>query len=116
MRRAYERRGGRYASDMTDEEWALIASFMPARKRTGGPRTTALRGVCDALLYIAATGYQWAMIPKDFPPPQPLRCWHIRRNQRPFFVRRVACIAKVIAAIFRTSDFSLGHVSLHQCW
>ena len=23
----YERRGGRYASDMTDREWALIAPF-----------------------------------------------------------------------------------------
>ncbi len=68
-RREYERRGRRYASDMTDAEWALIAPFMPGRKRTGRPRTTALRDVCDALLYMAATGCQWAMIPKDFPPP-----------------------------------------------
>ncbi len=68
-RREYERHGRRYASDMTDEEWALIAPFMPARKRTGRPRTTELRDVCDALLYMAATGCQWAMIPNDFPPP-----------------------------------------------
>ena len=68
-RREYERRGRRYASDMTEEEWALVAPFMPARKHTGRPRTTALRDVCDALLYMATTGCQWAMIPKDFPPP-----------------------------------------------
>ena len=68
-RREYERRGRRYASDMTDAEWALVAPFMPARKRTGRPRTTGLRDVCDAILYMAATGCQWAMIPKDFPPP-----------------------------------------------
>lgn len=68
-RREYERHGRRYASDMTDEEWALIAPFMPACKRTGRPRTTELRDVCDALLYMAATGCQWAMIPNDFPPP-----------------------------------------------
>jgi len=68
-RREYERPGRRYASDMTQEEWVLIAPFLPARKRTGRPRTTELRDVCDALFYMAATGCQWAMIPKDFPPP-----------------------------------------------
>ncbi len=68
-RRDYERRGRRYASDMTDDEWALIAPFMPARKRTGRPRTTALRDVCDAIFYMATTGCQWAMIPNDLPPP-----------------------------------------------
>jgi len=57
-RREYERRGRRYASDMTDAEWALVAPFMPARKRTGRPRTTGLRDVCDAILYMAATGCQ----------------------------------------------------------
>lgn len=65
----YERRGGRYASDMTDREWALIAPFMPPRKTTGRPRTTDLRDVLDAILYMAATGCQWAMLPNDFPPP-----------------------------------------------
>ncbi len=68
-RREYERRGGRYASDMTDEEWALVASFMPARKRVGRPRTTELRDVMDAILYMASTSCQWAMLPNDFPPP-----------------------------------------------
>jgi len=67
-RRDYERSARRYASDTTDEEWALIAPFMPARKHTGRPRTTELRDVVDGLLYMAATGCQWAMIPNDFPP------------------------------------------------
>ena len=65
----YVRRDGRYASDMTDREWALVAPFMPARKRNGRPRTTALRDVMDAILYMASTGCQWAMLPNDFPPP-----------------------------------------------
>jgi len=33
------------------------------------PRTTNLRDVWDATLYMASTGCQWAMIPNDFPPP-----------------------------------------------
>jgi transposase len=65
----YVRRGGRYASDMTDREWALLAPFMPPAKKTGRPRTTAMRDVMDAILYMASTGCQWAMLPNDFPPP-----------------------------------------------
>ncbi len=68
-RREYARHGRRYASDLTDREWALVAPFMPARKKIGRPRTTELRDVYDAILYMAATGCQWAMIPNDFPPP-----------------------------------------------
>lgn len=65
----YERRGGRYASDTTDREWSLVAPFLPAPKRIGRPRTTDLRDVLDAILYMASTGCQWAMLPNDFPPP-----------------------------------------------
>ncbi len=50
-RRKYERVGQRYASDLTDAEWALIAPHMPAVKRLGGPRETELRSVLDAILY-----------------------------------------------------------------
>ena len=37
-------------------------------KRLGRPRETELRSVLDAILYIARTGCQWRMLPKDFPP------------------------------------------------
>jgi len=67
-RRDYERRGGRYASDLTDREWALIEPFMPPRKKIGRPRTTDLRNVMNGVLYMASTGCQWAMLPRDFPP------------------------------------------------
>ena len=64
----YERKGQRYASDLTDREWAVIEPLMPAAKRLGRPRETDLRAVLDAILYIARTGCQWRMLPKDFPP------------------------------------------------
>ena len=67
-RREYARRSSRYASDTKDEEWAKIATFMPPPKRVGRPRTTDLRAVFDAILYIATTGCQWVQLPKDFPP------------------------------------------------
>lgn len=55
-RRRYERSGGRYASDASDTEWALVAALMPAPRTVGRPRTTDLRDVFDAILYIATTG------------------------------------------------------------
>ena len=64
----YDRRGGRYASDSTDAEWALVKPFMPAKSKVGRPRRTNLRSVWNAIQYIASTGCQWAMLPKDFPP------------------------------------------------
>src|SRR6201997_3966538 len=67
-RRKYEREGQRYASDLTNAEWALIEPQMPTAKRLGRPRETELRTVLDAILYIARTGCQWRMLPKDFPP------------------------------------------------
>src|ERR1700740_2100621 len=67
-RRKYEREGQGYASEMTDVEWPLIEPHMPAVKPLGRPREIKLRAVVDAILYIARTGCQWRMLPKDFPP------------------------------------------------
>lgn len=67
-RAKYERKGQRYASDLTDEEWALIEPHMPARRALGRPRKTELRMVVDAILYMLRTGCQWRFLPKDFPP------------------------------------------------
>src|SRR5271168_5084850 len=61
-RRKYERGGQRYASDVTDAEWALIEPHMPAAKPLGRPREIELRAVLDAILYIARTGCQWRKI------------------------------------------------------
>jgi len=67
-RQQYRRDGLRYASDVTDAEWELIEPFMPAPSPIGRPRTTELRSVMNAILYIASTGCQWRQLPKDFPP------------------------------------------------
>ena len=64
----YDRRGLRYASDCTDDEWAVVAPFLLPASRVGRPRKHSMRRMWDAISYIAATGCQWAMLPKDFPP------------------------------------------------
>jgi transposase len=63
-----ERAGQRYASDLTDAEWALLEPKMPARKKLGRPRGTDLRAVMEAILYMLRTGCQWRLLPREFPP------------------------------------------------
>ena len=72
-RRQHAREGDRYASDLTDAEGALINPLVPRLRRTGRPRTTYLRDVFDAILYVATTGCQWRILPNDFPPVSTVR-------------------------------------------
>lgn len=64
----YERRSVRYATDLKDEEFSLVADFFPERKRLGRPRTTDFHEAVNAIMYLLRTGCQWKMLPKDFPP------------------------------------------------
>jgi putative transposase len=56
-----------YPSDVTDAQWALVEPLIPTYPG-GRPRTTDLRDVVDAVLYLLRTGCQWRYLPKDFPP------------------------------------------------
>ena len=67
-RARYDRRKLRYPSDLTDEEWALIAPLIPPAKRGGNKRTVDVRQVINGLMYLLSTGCQWDQIPKDLPP------------------------------------------------
>jgi transposase len=81
-RREHDRRSLRYASDSTDEEWALIEPFMPPPSKVGRPREVDMREVWNAIQYIASGGIAWALLPKDFPPFQTVQYWFYRfRNE-----------------------------------
>ena len=67
-RARYDRSRLRYPSDVTDEEWLLIAPVIPPAKHGGNKRTVNLREVINGLMYILSTGCQWRAIPKDLPP------------------------------------------------
>lgn len=67
-----------YSTDLTDEQWRLIAPIVTYRSeedryKGGRPRTVDLRRVIDALLYQARTGVQWRRLPSDFPPSGTVR-------------------------------------------
>ena len=61
----------RYPSDLTDEQWAIVAPMIPPAKhsRQGGrPRKVDMREVLNTLLYLNRSGCQWGMLPHDLLP------------------------------------------------
>ena len=67
-RREHDRRRLRYTSDCTDAEWAIIAPLLARTTKVGRPRLHRARDMWNAIQYLAATGCQWAQLPRDFPP------------------------------------------------
>ena len=67
-RRAADRRGLRYSSDLTDTEWALLEPMIPPARRGGRKRSVDVREVLNAIFYVLWTGCQWQALPKDLVP------------------------------------------------
>jgi transposase len=63
-----------YASDLTEEQWKLLAPHWvkpsPTVRRRGRPPKQDFRAAVNGLRYVVKTGCQWRMLPKDFPPWQ----------------------------------------------
>ena len=57
-----------YPSDLTEKEWAILEPLIPLAKPGGHPRTTDIREVINAILYLDRTGGQWRALPHEFPP------------------------------------------------
>jgi putative transposase len=60
----------RYATDLSDREWALLAPLIPAPKPGGRPAVHDRRELVDAMLYWLRAGCAWRLLPHDFPPWQ----------------------------------------------
>ena len=56
-----------YSTDLTDAQWALIESLIPAAQAGGRPRSVDLREVVNAVLYLLRTGCSWRLLPNDVP-------------------------------------------------
>ena len=76
----YQRDGLRYASDTNDEEWALIEPHLPPPPSCGRMRETSMREVVNAIFYIAQTGCQWRLLPKNLPPHTVQRYFYAWRD------------------------------------
>lgn len=57
-----------YPSDVSDEEWALVAPYLTLLREDSLQRDHELREVFDGLRYIVRTGAPWRFMPHDLPP------------------------------------------------
>jgi len=57
-----------YPSDVSDDEWALVAPYLTLLPEASGQRVHLLREVFNGLRYIIKTGAPWRWMPNDLPP------------------------------------------------
>src|ERR671923_1156332 len=56
-----------YATDLTDEEWQILAPLLPPAKTGGRPRKYSIREVINGIQYILRGGCAWRLMPHDLP-------------------------------------------------
>jgi transposase len=64
-----------YPSDVSDDEWALVAPYLTLMREDAPQRERSLCEVFNGLRYIVRTGMQWCMMPNDLP------SWHTAYQQ-----------------------------------
>jgi putative transposase len=57
-----------YPSDLSDQEWEILAPLIPPAKPGGRPRQWPMHKILNAVFYVVRTGCQWRLLPRDFPP------------------------------------------------
>ena len=57
-----------YPSDLTDEQWSIVAPMIPPAEPGGRYRSVDMREVVNGILYFVRTGCSWRMLPHEFPP------------------------------------------------
>ena len=75
----------RYGSDLTDQEWEIIAVFMPLPARTGRPRAWTLLEIMNAIFYVLRSGCPWGLLPQDLPPFSTIYGWFLRFRRESLF-------------------------------
>jgi transposase len=70
-----------YPSDVSDEEWALVAPYLILLPEHAGQRTHRLREVFNGLRYVVRYGITWRAMPNDLPP------WHAVYDQAQRWLR-----------------------------
>jgi transposase len=76
-RAQHKRDGLRYASDLTDAEWAVLEPLLPAPAPVGRPPAWPMREILNAIFYVLRGGIPWRMLPDCFPPRQTVYRWFL---------------------------------------
>ncbi len=78
-----------YPTDVSDDEWAFVAAYLPLLPEDAGQRTHSLREVFNGLRWIARAGAPWRMMPNDLPP-----WWVVYQQTQRWLV--AGCFASIV--------------------
>ena len=56
-----------YPTDLSNQEWAVLAPLLPPAKTGGRPRSVDLRRILDGIFYLLRSGCAWRLLPHEFP-------------------------------------------------
>ena len=89
-----------YPSDVSDEEWALVAPYLTLMTEDAPQREYPLREVFNGLRWIVRTGAQWRWMPHDLPP------WNVIYQQSQRWMRAGVFESLVhdLRAVLRIAD------------
>ena len=89
-----------YPSDVSDEEWALVAPYLTLMTEEAPQREYPLREVFNGLRWIARAGASWRLMPHDLPP------WHVvyPQTQRWLKAKVFESLASDLRTILRLAD------------
>src|SRR5919199_6828206 len=89
-----------YPSDVSDDEWALVAPYLTLLPEDAGQRRYPLREVFNGLRWIVRAGAPWRWMPNDLPP------WEIvyQQTQRWLAAGCFEALVHDLRALLRLSD------------
>ncbi len=75
-----------YPTDLSEKHWKLLEPMLPPPEHFGRKRSVTLREIINALCYLARSGCQWRMLPKEFPKWQTVYYYFRRWRASEWFV------------------------------
>jgi transposase len=89
-----------YPSDVSDEEWALVAPYLTLMTEDAPQREYPLREVFNGLRWMARAGASWRLMPHDLPP------WHVvyQQTQRWLKAKVFESLASDLRTILRLAE------------
>jgi transposase len=102
--------------ELTNEQWQVIESLLPASGTKGRPRVDDRR-VINGMLYQCKTGIAWRDLPERYGPWKTVynRFWRWARNGTlTTLIRRVRVIAEAIEELDREVSVDSSIVRAHQ--
>jgi len=76
-----------YPTDLSDEQWQLLAVMLPPPFLVGRKRQVALREIVNAMLYLKRAGCAWRLLPHDFPAWQTVYYYFRRWREAEWFAK-----------------------------